>query len=80
MVLTREEKDKLIRDLYDQGKTYKEIAREARVSVRDIKPVLEKAQRKREIELGIETQEGEENRRNNSQPQKPSLAGRAYRC
>jgi hypothetical protein len=35
MVLIREEKDKLIRDLYDQGKTYKDIAKEARVSVRD---------------------------------------------
>jgi DNA invertase Pin-like site-specific DNA recombinase len=52
MVLTREEKDKLIRNLYDQGKTYKEIAKEARVSVRDIKPTLERKETKRELELG----------------------------
>jgi hypothetical protein len=36
MVLTRMEKDKLIEELYNQGKTYQQIAREARVSVREI--------------------------------------------
>jgi hypothetical protein len=48
MVFTRQEKEKLIENLHDQGKTYPQIAREARVSVRDIKPVLEKAERERE--------------------------------
>lgn len=58
MVLTRQEKEKLILDLYNQGKTYKQIAEIARVSPRDIKPVLEKAEKEREKELGINTQEG----------------------
>jgi hypothetical protein len=58
MVLTRQEKEKLILDLYNQGKTYKQIAQTARVSPRDIKPVLEKAEKEREKELGINTHEG----------------------
>jgi hypothetical protein len=33
--------------LYNQGKTYKQIAQAARVSLRDIKSVLEKAEGKR---------------------------------
>lgn len=76
MVLTRQEKEKLIIDLYDQGKTYKEIAKEVRVSLRGIKPVLESAQKIRERELGIESHEGKESSSNNSQ-QQPS--GQAYR-
>jgi transposase len=51
MILTRHEKEKLIVELYNQGKNYKEIAKIARVSVRDIKPILEKAERAREKEL-----------------------------
>src|SRR5215211_393566 len=57
MVLTRQEKEKLILDLYNQGNTYKQIAEIARVSPRDIKPVLEKAEKEREKELGINTKE-----------------------
>ena len=79
MVLTRQEKEKLILDLYNQGKTYQQIASIARVSVRDIKPVLEKAERERERELGITTQEEKENNSNNHQPQKLSVASQAYR-
>jgi hypothetical protein len=44
MILTRHEKE-LIVELYNQGKNYKEIAKIARVPVRDIKPVLEKAEK-----------------------------------
>jgi hypothetical protein len=71
MVFTRQEKEKLIEDLYDQGKTYKQIAREARVSVRDIKPILEKAEKEREKELGIADQERQEKNGNIHQQQKP---------
>lgn len=79
MVPTRQEKERLILDLYNQGKTYQQIASIARVSVRDIKPVLEKAEKERERELGITTQEGKENDSNNDQPQKLSVASQAYR-
>jgi DNA invertase Pin-like site-specific DNA recombinase len=51
MILTKHEKEKLVLNLYNQGKTYKQIAKEARVSVRDIKPILEKAERAREKNL-----------------------------
>lgn len=41
MPLSREEKEELVRDLYfNKGKTYHEIAKEARVSLRDIKGIL----------------------------------------
>ena len=79
MVLTRQEKEKLIKDLYDQGKTYQEIAREARVSVRDIKPVLEKAEKEREKGLGVATEERGQNTSNDSQQQKLCAASQAYR-
>ena len=77
MVLAREEKDKLIEELYNQGKTYQQIAREARVSVRDIKPLLEKAEKEKAQELRIVNQEREERGGNIPQQQKPS--SQAYR-
>jgi hypothetical protein len=36
------EKEKLVVQLYKEGKSYREIARIARISVRDIKPILQK--------------------------------------
>ena len=42
--LTRQEKEKLVLDLYyNEGKTYAEIAKEARISLRDIGPILKKS-------------------------------------
>src|SRR5215207_5248364 len=80
MVLTRQEKEKLILDLYNEGKTYKQIAETARVSPRDLKPVLEKAEKEREKELGINTQEGNNGSTGNqNQTQKTSISSQAYR-
>ena len=45
MVLTREEKERLVLDLYNQGKSTREIAEEARMSFRDIGAILEKSKR-----------------------------------
>ena len=39
----RKEKEQLIVDLYNSGSNYREIAKEARVSLRDIKGILDKA-------------------------------------
>jgi hypothetical protein len=39
----RKEKEKLVVDLYNNGSNYREIAKEARVSLRDIKGILDKA-------------------------------------
>src|ERR687889_106360 len=43
MVLTRQEKERLVLELYNQGKTIREIAKEARMSFRDIRVILNKA-------------------------------------
>jgi hypothetical protein len=79
MVLTRQEKEKQILDLYNQGKTYKQIAEIARVSLRDIKPVLKRAEKEREKELGISTQEENNAGTENRQTQKKSAFSQAYR-
>jgi len=43
-VLTRKEKEELVLDLYfNQNKTYSEIAKIAKISPRDIKPIIAKA-------------------------------------
>ena len=41
--LNRKEKEQLIVDLYNNGSSYRVIAKEARVSLRDIKGILDKA-------------------------------------
>lgn len=43
-ILTKSEKENLVLELHNLGKTYSEIAKEARISVRDIKPILVKAE------------------------------------
>ena len=82
MILTRQEKEKQILDLYNmQGKTYKQIAQIVRVSPRDIKSVLDKAEREREKELESNSQERHNGRTENcqTQPQKAYVFSQAYR-
>jgi hypothetical protein len=48
-VLTRKEKEELVLDLYfNQNKTYSEIAKIAKISPRDIKPIIDKAIKEKE--------------------------------
>jgi hypothetical protein len=47
-VLTRQEKERLVIDLYSQGKTIREISKEARMSFRDIGTILKKASGEKE--------------------------------
>lgn len=48
-VLTREERQELVLDLYfKENKTYHEIAKIARISPRDIKPIIDKAYQEKE--------------------------------
>jgi hypothetical protein len=42
-MLTRQEKERLVRELYNQGKTIRDIAKELRMSFRDIGTILKKA-------------------------------------
>jgi len=41
--LKRKEKEQLIVDLYDNGSSYRDIAKGARVYLRDIKGIIDKA-------------------------------------
>jgi hypothetical protein len=69
MVLTRQERERLVLDLYNQGKTIREIAKEVRMSFRDIGLILNKAVE--EKTEGIKQQEQEQ--------QQPSLSAQAYK-
>jgi len=42
-MLSNAEREKLVLDLYNQGKNIRQIAKEARMSFRDITPILQKA-------------------------------------
>jgi hypothetical protein len=53
MALTRQEKEKLVLELYSQGKTYRQIAEEARICPRDIKTILNKVVKERESEESL---------------------------
>ena len=46
-ILTRQERERLVLDLYNQGKTYREISKEARISPRDIGVILNKVMEKK---------------------------------
>jgi len=46
-ILTRQEKERLVLELYNQGKTYREISKEARISPRDIGIVLNKVMKEK---------------------------------
>jgi FixJ family two-component response regulator len=61
VLLSRAEKEKVVLDLYSQGKTYKQIAQEVRISPRDIGIILNKAAaQEKEKEKG----QGETNKQN----------------
>jgi hypothetical protein len=83
MVLTRHEKENLVLDLYNQGKTYREIAKEARMCPRDIGVIVNKAVR--EQELKIDHRNDKENQDTNNSAEKKlkdqglSLSTRAYK-
>src|SRR5215207_2723638 len=47
-MLTRQEKERLVLDLYSQNKTYREIAKEVRICPRDIGIILKKASGEKE--------------------------------
>src|SRR5215208_5861651 len=52
-MLTRQEKERLVIDLYNQNKTYREIAKKVRICPRDIGAILKKASGEREEKQDI---------------------------
>src|SRR5215204_4513627 len=76
-ILTRQERERLVIELYyNQGKTYREISKEARISPRDIGVILNKAVE--EKEEGIKQQDHVEENREQEQ-RHLSLAPQAYK-
>jgi hypothetical protein len=80
-ILTRQERERLVLDLYyNQGKTYREIAKEARISPRDIGVILNKVIEKKseEIKQQDDNNDAGENKEQEQQ-QHPSLSAQAYK-
>lgn len=48
--LSRKEKEELVKKLYEQGYTYREIAKELKISVRDISRIIRGDEKKDEID------------------------------
>jgi hypothetical protein len=78
-ILTRQERERLVLDLYyNQGKTYREISKEARISPRDIGIILKKVVK----EKAEESKEEQENSQKNQQQKEErnlSLSAQAYK-
>ena len=78
-IMTRKERERLVLDLYNQGKTIREIAKEVRMSFSDIGVVLNKA-----VEEKVEGSKQEQdniNSKNHNQEneQHLSISAQAYK-
>jgi DNA-binding transcriptional regulator LsrR (DeoR family) len=71
-ILTRQERERLVLELYyNQGKTYREISKEARISPRDIGVILNKAIEEKKIEGSKEEEQDDiDSEKNQTQEQK----------
>src|SRR5918994_6015149 len=76
-ITTRQERERLVIDLYNQDKTIREIAKEARMSFRDIGVILNKAVE--EKTEGIKQQNDAEENKEQEQQQHISLSAQAYK-
>ena len=72
-ILTRQERERLVLDLYNQGKTYRKISKEAKISPRDIEVILNKA-----VEKKIEGSKEEDNI-NSKKERQLSVSAQAYK-
>jgi hypothetical protein len=83
MILTRQEKKKLVLDLYNQGKTYREIAKEARTYPRDIGVIVNNEVKEQELKTEQENDNENQGTYNTTEKkleeQVLSLSTRAYK-
>jgi transposase len=79
-ILTRQERERLVLDLYyNQGKTYREISKEARISPRDIRVILNKVNEEKK-EASQEQQDNDDDKKHQKQEHRHlSLAAQAYK-
>jgi DNA-binding CsgD family transcriptional regulator len=76
--MTRQERERLVLDLYNQGKTIREIAKQARLSFRDIGVILNKAIELKKTEISKE-QGQDNNHAQCNQQENLSLSAQAYK-
>jgi hypothetical protein len=78
-ILTRQERERLVIDLYNQGRTYRELSKEARISPRDIGVILNKVIEEKKTE-GIKEEQGDaEKNQEQHQQQHLSLSTQSYK-
>jgi hypothetical protein len=70
-ILTRHERESLVLELYNQGKTIREIAKEARMSFRDIGVILNKTL---EEKTEASKEQGQNNNGEENNQQQPHLS------
>jgi transposase len=81
-ILTRQERERLVLELYNQGKTIREIAKEARMSFRDIGVILNKAVEEKKEASKEQAQDNNNNAEENKQQEQQqhlSLSAQAYK-
>jgi transposase len=82
-ILIRQERERLVIDLYNQGKTYREISKEARISPRDIGVILNKVMEEKTEGLKEEQLQQEDNNinadNNQEQQRRLSLSTQSYK-
>jgi DNA-binding CsgD family transcriptional regulator len=79
-IIRRQERERFVLELYNQGKTIREIAKEARMSFRDIGVILNKAvEEKTEALKEEQRQDSNNDVKNNQQEPHLSLAAKAYK-
>ena len=75
-MLTRQEREQIVLDLYNQGKTIRDIAKEVRISFRDIGTVLKKEEEKERQKKQLENNTTNIDSNNNQRGM--SLSAQAY--
>jgi transposase len=79
MSITRQDRQKLVLDLYKQGKNIREIAQEARMSFRDIGTILNKADEGREQNNNDDDIKNKKQQQEQEQQEQLSLSTQAYK-
>jgi hypothetical protein len=77
-ILTRQERERLVLELYNQRKTYREISKQARISPRDIGVILNKVIEAKKAE-GLKEEQGNAKKDQIEQHQQLSLSTQAYK-
>src|SRR5215213_10294756 len=78
-ILTRQERERVVLDLYNQGKTYREISKEARISPRDIGIIMNKVIKGKTTERLKEEEQDNIDAEKNQNQEHLSLAAQAYK-